>query len=245
VADKGLKKQAPEFSSVSTKIKTNFKKGVFKMKRLLLFVVTIVFLLTGTAAAVDNSTALPLKDAARTSVKKSLSPQATMPKVTTGARPVFTMTCPNANEIVLNISYVITSWEINPYQLSPGSFTRASATIDSSDKTKVTLACYYHAETDYTAKTSYNGNQTCYCNAATGEGMINYRIQTPSGYKTNIAGTSAPGKLPVKKTGESIQNQILECRFHLNGQVQLFKASKAPANLSGCQVNGRDVTCPY
>ena len=217
------------------------------MKRLVLFVVVLVFVLANTVMAVDNSTAVTAKNAARANVKKASTPQiqkvpTLKPGIGVKERPVFTMTCPNPNEISLDI-FTISGWSINLNKLQPDVFTRAYASIDPNDKTKVTLACLYHAATDYMAKTSYNGLQKCYCNPSTGDGMIEYK--GPAGYTTNIAGTSHAGYLPVKKTGENIQNQMLECQFHLDGQAQLFKVYRAQSNLSTCQANGREVTCQY
>ncbi|MCX5849158.1 MAG: hypothetical protein NTW65_06885, partial [Deltaproteobacteria bacterium] len=238
------KELAFELNSTST----SFKKGDFKMKRLVLFVFVLVFVLANTVMAVDNSTAITAKNAANNDVKKAAKPQiqkapTLKPEISLKERPAFTMTCPNSNEVSLNIFYTDTGWIINPNQLQPDVFTRAYASIDSNDKTKVTLACLYHAATDYMAKTSYNGLQKCYCNPSTGEGMIEYK--GPEGYKMNIAGTSHAGYLPVKKTGENIQNQMLECQFHLDGQAQLFKVYRAQSNLSACQAKGREVTCQY
>lgn len=73
--------------------------------------------------------------------------------------------------------------------------------------------------------------------------MISY--SGPAGFKMNVAGTSALGKLPVKKTGERIENQKLECQLHAEGEAQFFKKYQAEANLSTCEANGREVTCLY
>jgi hypothetical protein len=218
------------------------------MKRLILFIVALVFVFTATVMAADNSSAVAVKDTTKANVKKAATPQiqkvpALKPGISVKERPAFTMTCPNPNEIGLNIFYVITSWIVDPAWLNPTAFISASASIDPNDKTKVKLACVYHVVADFVAKTSYNGNQTCYCNPTTGEGMINFK--KPEGYTTNIAGTSHGGYLPVKKTGEKIQNQMLECQFHVDGQAQLYKAYQAPSNLSACQASGQEVKCQY
>ena len=157
--------------------------------------------------------------------------------------PGFKMTCPDSNEVNLRISYTMGGWILSPNQLQPGGFSRAYASVDPADKTKVTLACLYQVTADYTAKTQYNGLQKCICNSSTGEGMVSYT--GPTGYTMNVVGTTAPGKLPVRKTGEQVQNQMLECQFHADGQAQLFKKHQAPANLSTCEANGREVTCLY
>lgn len=156
-------------------------------------------------------------------------------------RPGFKMTCPNANEVTLHFSYV-GGWTLDPSQLQPVAFTRAYGQIDSADKSKVTLACLYQVTGDYVATVSYNGNQRCYVSPS-GEGMISY--SGPEGFKMNVAGTSALGKLPVKKTGERIENQKLECQLHGEGQAQFFKKYQAEANLSACDASGREVTCQY
>jgi hypothetical protein len=158
-------------------------------------------------------------------------------------RPSFKMICPDVPEVTLNISYTMGGWGLNPSQLRPTGFTRAYATVDSSDKTKVTLACLYQVTADYLAKTQYNGLQKCICNESTGEGMVGYT--GPGGFTMNVVGTSAHGKLPVKKTGQQVKNQTLECQFHADGQAQFFKKFQATGPLSTCQANGREVTCPY
>ncbi|MRR07505.1 MAG: hypothetical protein EG828_11325 [Deltaproteobacteria bacterium] len=158
-------------------------------------------------------------------------------------RPAFTMTCPDSNDVTLHISSAMGGWVLTPNQLQPAGFSRAYASVDSADKTKVTLACLYQVTADYLAKTPYNGLQKCQCNPTTGEGKVSYT--GPSGYTMNVVGTTAPGKLSVKKTAEQVQNQMLECQFHADGQAQFFKKYLAPANLSTCQVNGREVTCFY
>lgn len=158
-------------------------------------------------------------------------------------RPSFKMTCPDPNEVTLNLSYTMGGWSINPNQLRPQSFSRAYASVDPADKSKVILACLYEVTADYVAKTQYNGLQKCISNPATGGGKVRYT--GPSGYTTNVAGTTAPGKLQVKKTGEQVKDQMLECQFHADGQAQLFKKYQAKGNMSTCQANGREVTCPY
>jgi len=218
------------------------------MKRLILFVVALVFVLAATVIAVDNPKSFAVKDATKATVKKATTPQiqkvpTSKPGISVKERPVFTMTCPNPNEIGLNLFYVDTGWIVNPDWLNPKAFTSASASIDPNDKNKVKLACVYHVVADYVAKHPYNGRQTCYCNSTTGEGMISFK--KPEGYTTNVAGTSHAGYLPVKKTGEKIQNQILECQFHLDGQAHLYKVYQAQSRLSACQANGREVTCQY
>ena len=156
-------------------------------------------------------------------------------------RPGFKMTCPDANEVTLHLSYV-GGWSLEPTQLRPAAFTRAYGQIDSADKSKVSLACLYQVTGDCVATVSYNGLQQCYVNSS-GEGMISYT--GPVGFKMNVAGTSALGRLPVKKTGERIQTQKLECQLHAEGEAQFFKKYQAEANLSTCEANGREVTCRY
>ncbi len=158
-------------------------------------------------------------------------------------RPTFKMTCPNVPEVTLHISYTMGGWGLNPNQLHPVSFTRAYATIDAADSSKVTLACLYQVTADYLATTYYNGLQKCICSESTGEGMIGYT--GPAGYTMNVAGTSAHGKLPVKKTGQQVNDQTLECQFHADGQAQFFKKFQAPGRLVSCAATGRDVRCQY
>ncbi len=158
-------------------------------------------------------------------------------------RPTFKMTCPDVPEVTLNISYTMGGWVLNPSQLRPTSFTRAYATIDAADSSKVTVACLYQVTADYLAKTYYNGLQKCICNESTGEGMIGYT--GPAGYTLNVAGTSAHGKLPVKKTGQQVKDKTLECQFHAYGQAQFFKKFQAPGRLVSCAATGRDVRCQY
>ena len=158
-------------------------------------------------------------------------------------RPSFKMTCPDPDEVTLNLSYTAGGWSINPSQLRPQSFSRAYATVDPADKSKVILACLYEVTADYVAKTPYNGLQKCISNPATGGGKVGYT--GPSGYTTNVAGTTAPGNLHVKKTGEQVKDQSLECQFRADGQAQFFKKYQATGNLSTCRANGREVTCPY
>jgi hypothetical protein len=132
---------------------------------------------------------------------------------------------------------------VNPSQLKPAEFTRAYGQIDSGNKSKVILACLYHATGDYVASTYYNGLQKCYANEATGEGKINYTV--PEGFKSNVAGTSAPGRLDVTNTGHSITGQRLDCQFHADGQVQLFKKETATGKLSTCEASNRSVKCYF
>jgi uncharacterized protein YdeI (BOF family) len=157
--------------------------------------------------------------------------------------PAFKMTCPDANEVSLNISYTMGGWILTPSQLRTNGFTRAYATVDAANKTRVILACLYQVTTDYMATTQYNGLQKCICSESTGEGKVGYT--GPAGYTMNVAGTSAHGKLPVRKTGQQVKDQKLECQFHADGQAQFFKKFQAPGQLSTCQANGREVSCPY
>ncbi len=156
-------------------------------------------------------------------------------------RPTFKMSCPDVPEVTLHISYTMGGWSLIPSQLRPISFTRAYATIDTAVSSKVTLACLYQVTADYLAKTHYNGLQKCICSESTGEGMIGYT--GPAGYTMNVAGTSAHGKLPVKKTGQQVKDQTLECQFHADGQAQFFKKFQAPGRLASCVATGRDVSC--
>lgn len=158
-------------------------------------------------------------------------------------RSTFKMTCPDSAEISLHIFYTMGGWSLTPNQLRSVSFSRAYASVDPEDKSKVTLACLYQVTADYMARTPYNGLQKCICSPSTGEGMVRYT--GPSGFTMNVVGTTAPGKLPVKKTGEQVQNQMLECQFHADGQAQFFKKYQVPANLSTCQASGREVSCFY
>lgn len=173
-----------------------------------------------------------------------MSPVKKSPDKAVVQRATFKMTCPDVSEVTLNISYTMGGWGLNPNQLRPTGFTRAYATIDSADPSKVTLACLYQVTADYQATTSYNGLQKCICNESTGEGMIGYT--GPQGYTMNIVGTTAHGKLPVKKTGQQVNDKSLSCQFHADGQAQFFKKFQVPgARLASCTANGRNVSCQY
>ncbi len=185
------------------------------------------------------SPAKPTRIAPQVQQAPAMSVPMTRVPATLRERPGFKMTCPDANEVTLHLSYV-GGWGLNPTQLQPMAFTRAYGQIDSSDKTKVSLACLYQVTGDLTARVAYNGLQKCYVNSQ-GEGMISY--SGPEGFKMNVAGTTALGKLPVKKTAERIEAQSLECQLHAEGQAQFFKKYQAEANLSSCEANGREVTC--
>lgn len=211
---------------------------------LMCVVCSLLLLQTQPSTAAPHNDLPAASPAATTPAKAlpALRKQPLQPMQSTAAvHPVLSMTCPSPEDVTLRLSYSDGSWAITPNQVHPTQFTRAYGTIDQADKTKATLACLYQVTADYMAKTSYNGLQTCVANKATGKGKVGYT--GPSDYTTNIAGTTAPGNLSVKKTGEVVQNQMLECQFHADGQAQLFKKYQAPTAMSSCQPSGREVTC--
>jgi hypothetical protein len=158
-------------------------------------------------------------------------------------RPTLKMTCPDANAITLKIYPPMSHWSLTPNHLGPIGFARAYVSIDQNNPSKASLACLYHVAGDFIAATAYKEGQKCYCNESTGEGMVKYT--GPSDYSTNIAGNTVPGNLAVKKTGQQIKDQKLECEFHADGQAQFFKKFQAPGRLLSCEATGRDVICWY
>ena len=214
------------------------------MKYFVLWIVALSFVFANTVIAADPSAQISARDAQGANVKKAATHTIQkMPTLKPGIvkGPEFKMTCPNANEISLHLFNVDTNWVVEPSFVNPNAFASANANMDKNDKTKVTLVCHYNVVMDYITKHPYNGLQSCPCNRSTGEGNI--RFKKPEGYTTNPAGTSASGFIPMKKTGEKIQNQMIECQFHVDGQAHLYKQYQAPFSVSTCQANGREVTC--
>jgi hypothetical protein len=209
-------------------------------------VTTLSYSLSTEAAVTTSKKSVPtpaVKSEAVPPAGGQMSPVKQSPDKTVTQRATFNMTCPDGPEVTLNISYTMGGWGLNPSQLRPTSFTRAYATIDAADSSKVILACLYYVTADYLAKTYYNGLQKCICNESTGEGKVGYT--GPAGFTMNVAGTTAHGKLPVKKTGQQVKDQTLECQFHADGQAQFFKKFQAPGRLLNCSATGRDVSCQY
>jgi hypothetical protein len=208
--------------------------------------VTLTYVLSTEAAstAVQKTVTTPaVKSGAVPPVGGQMSPVKQTPDKSIIQRATLKMSCPDVPEVTLHISYTMGGWSLNPSQLRPTSFTRAYATIDAANPSKVTLACLYQVTADYLAKTYYNGLQKCICNESTGEGKVGYT--GPAGYTMNVVGTSAHGKLPVRKTGQEVKDQTLECQFHADGQAQFFKKFQAPGRLVSCEAADRDVSCQY
>lgn len=160
-------------------------------------------------------------------------------------RRALKLSCPAAGEVKLTLQpYPSGGWSITPRDVLPSGFARAYGQLDSKDSTQVSLACLYDVAGDFTATVSYNGLQKCVANEATGEGKIMYESNM-TGYTHNVAGTSLPGYLDTKKTGQQVQGPSLACQFHLSGKAQFFKVFHAPSKILSCEAAGQDVSCFY
>lgn len=177
------------------------------------------------------------------------TPAAEIRKPVVGIKPVklerraLQMACPSPTSIEMTLFLTGNAWGINPSRLVPSTLTRAYGQQDANDKTKVSLGCVYQATGSYTASVSYNGLQTCPSNSD-GDGNVRYKSNL-SGYTSNVAGTTAPGLIAVKKTGQQIDGQTLHCHYNVNGTAQFFKVFHAPSPIQTCETTGSQVNCYY
>lgn len=221
------------------------------MKSKLLVCFTAVIALTYAGSSDGAITAVPGQKIVTPPAAKSgtvpaggaMSPVQQHPDKQKIQRQTLKMTCPDASAITLKLQPPMNHWSLAPNQMRPAGFTRAYASIDQSNPSKVSLACLYQVTGDFIASTANKEGQKCYCNESTGEGMVKYT--GPADYSTNIAGNTVPGNLAVRKTGQQIKDQKLECQFHADGQAQFFKKFQAPGRLMSCEATGSDVNCWY